>query len=205
MTEFDQKAPTWDTNPIRVERAAAVAKGIQASVPITPGMTALEYGCGTGLLSFALRPFLAHITLVDSSTGMLAVLDDKIASNSIQSMTSLKADFSTDQLPKVRVQLVYTLMTLHHVPDTDQILNHFYKLLDSPGYLCVADLDKEDGSFHTGEFSGHKGFDRNELGEKVRRAGFQKVAFTTIFHTPRDREAGMETKYFPLFLMTAQK
>ncbi len=205
MSEFDQKAPTWDANPIRIERAAAVAQGIRASVAIPPGMTALEYGCGTGLLSFALRPYLAHITLADSSSGMLAVLDEKIQLDSIQNMTSINADFTSGPLPALKVQLIYTLMTLHHIPDTDAILDHFYTLLDSPGYLCVADLDKEDGSFHTGEFSGHKGFDRNELGEKARRAGFKKIAFTTVFHTPRDREAGTATQYFPLFLMTAEK
>ena len=205
MTDFDEKAPTWDANPIRVERARAVAQGIRASVAITPGMTALEYGCGTGLLSFALRPYLAHITLADSSNGMLAVLDEKIVSGGIQNMTSLKADFITDPLPEARFQLIYSLMVLHHVPDTDKILGIFYDLLDSPGYLCVADLDKEDGSFHHDGFTGHHGFDRNELAEQARRAGFRKVEFTTVFNTPRDRDPGTEPTYYPVFLMTAEK
>ena len=79
MNEFDQKASQWDAKPVRVERAQAVAESIKARCPLSPHMTALEYGCGTGLLSFALQPYLGHITLADSSSGMLAVLRDKIA------------------------------------------------------------------------------------------------------------------------------
>ena len=40
-------------------------------------------------------------------------------------------------------------MTLHHIPDTNGILNKFHALLEPNGYLLVADLEKEDGSFHT--------------------------------------------------------
>jgi ubiquinone/menaquinone biosynthesis C-methylase UbiE len=203
MDDFDQKAAGWDSNPARVERAAAVAQGIRESVPLSPDMTALEYGCGTGLLSFALQPSLAHITLADRSSGMLSVLDEKIASSGIRNMNSMQVDFITDPLPPVKVQLVYTLMTLHHIPDTDKILKDFYELLDRPGYLCVADLDQEDGSFHGPDFPGHKGFDRSELSARVRQAGFHTVTFKTIFHTPR--AVGKAIQYFPLFLMTAEK
>jgi len=203
MDDFDQRAATWDANPMRIERAKAVAQGMHASVPWTPGMTALEYGCGTGLLSFALQSDLAAITLVDVSSGMLAVLDEKIKSGGVRNMTSLQTDFIADALPPLKVQLLYTLMTLHHIPDTDTILKAFYTMLDTPGYLCVADLDQEDGSFHGPDFPGHKGFDRSELGDRAMRAGFRKVTFSTVFNNPRS--VGPDTKYFPLFLMVAEK
>jgi ubiquinone/menaquinone biosynthesis C-methylase UbiE len=203
MSDFDQQAAAWDTDPVKIERTRSVAEAIRDNLTLTPDMTALEYGCGTGLLSFALQPYLAHITLADSSIGMLAVLDQKIASGGMHNMTSIKVDFTTDPLPQARYQLIYNLMTLHHIPDTDKILKDFYTLLEAPGYLCVADLEKEDGSFHGPDFPGHKGFDRDELAEKVRRAGFQKVEFKTVFQMPRP--VGTTTKYFPLFLMIAEK
>jgi ubiquinone/menaquinone biosynthesis C-methylase UbiE len=203
MDNFDQEAATWDTHSYRIERAQTVAQGIRADVPVTPRMTAFEYGCGTGLLSFALQPYLGHITLADSSSGMLAVLDEKIAAAGICNMTSLKVDLVSDPLPQLKVQLIYTLMTLHHIPETRKVLEGFYSLLDTPGCLCVADLDSEDGSFHGPEFTGHQGFDREALGQMVREIGFRKVAFRTIYHTPR--QVAGSTIYFPLFLMTAEK
>jgi SAM-dependent methyltransferase len=57
-----------------VERGRQLAEAIRARVPLDPSMHALDYGCGTGLLSFPLRDALGHITLQDSSPGMLAVL-----------------------------------------------------------------------------------------------------------------------------------
>jgi SAM-dependent methyltransferase len=203
MSDFDNRAAGWDADPNKVNRAMAVAQGIRTNVSLTADMNALEYGCGTGLLSFALQPDLGHITLVDSSRGMLDVLDQKIASAGIRNMTSLQADFTADPLPEERVQLIYTLMTLHHVPDTDKLLEAFYTLLDTPGILCVADLDLEDGSFHGHDFSGHPGFDRKELAEKTRRAGFKQAGFTTVYHTPR--MVGTSVVKFPLFLMVAEK
>ncbi len=76
--DFDAEARAWDANPLRVARAQAVAAALRASLPLHPALRALEYGCGTGLLSFALYPDLRHITLADSSPGMLAVVADKI-------------------------------------------------------------------------------------------------------------------------------
>ena len=91
-----------------------------------------------------------------------------------------------DPLPVERYQLIYTLMTLHHIPDTDRMLRAFYHLLDAPGYLCVADLDKEDGTFHEDEFHGHLGFDREALAAQAEQIGFQSIRFTTVFHMIKD-------------------
>jgi ubiquinone/menaquinone biosynthesis C-methylase UbiE len=203
MNEFDQKAAQWDAKPVRVERAKAVAASIKAAVPLSPKKTALEYGCGTGLVSFALQSQLGHITLADSSIGMLTVLRDKIAAGNIQNMTPVQVDLITDPLPAERYQLIYTLLTLHHIPDTDKILRAFYDLLDPQGYLCVADLDQEDGTFHADEFHGHLGFDRDELAAQAAQIGFQNIRFTTAFHMIKDVQG--TSKDFPIFLMTAQK
>jgi SAM-dependent methyltransferase len=203
MNEFDQKASQWDAKPVRIERAQAVADGIKVAIPLSSHLTALEYGCGTGLLSFALQPYLGHITLADSSTGMLAVLREKIAVANIQNMTPLQLDLLIGPLPAERYQLIYTLLTLHHIDDTDKVLRAFYALLDSSGYLCVADLDKEDGTFHEEEFHGHLGFDREELAAQVEQAGFQTIQFTTVFHMIKDVQG--ISKDFPIFLMVARK
>ena len=79
MTNFDERAKDWDSDPKKVERARVVAEAIRAALPLSTDMTALEYGCGTGLLSFALQSELGQITLADTSQGMLDVLGEKIA------------------------------------------------------------------------------------------------------------------------------
>jgi ubiquinone/menaquinone biosynthesis C-methylase UbiE len=166
-------------------------------------MKAFEYGCGTGLLSFALQPYLGHITLADSSPGMLSVLQEKIAASGVPNMTPVKLDLEIDPLPVERYQLIYTLMTLHHIPDIAKILSDFYALLEDSGFLCVTDLDKEDGSFHGIDFPGHKGFDRDELKATLLNIGFKNVRFTTCYTMTKTVATGIKT--FPLFLMIAER
>ena len=137
MNEFDQQARAWDNDPARVLRARAVADAIRNHVPLTSRMNAMEYGCGTGLLSFELRGDIGPITLADSSEGMLEVLRDKIAASGEVNMTPMKLDLAVDSLPADRFDLVYNLMTLHHIPDTERALRNFHALLRPNGWLAI--------------------------------------------------------------------
>jgi ubiquinone/menaquinone biosynthesis C-methylase UbiE len=202
-SDFDARAATWDDDPAKVERAQAVADAIQRSVALTGAMHAMEYGCGTGLLSFMLRPRLGQITLADVSDGMLAVAADKIAAANDGAMRTVKLDLLVDPMPAERYDMICSLMTLHHVPDTDAILRRFHAALETNGLLCIADLDAEDGSFHGAGFDGHPGFDRTRLGTKAREAGFATVEFSTA-HEIEKQVDGRPHRY-PVFLMVARK
>jgi ubiquinone/menaquinone biosynthesis C-methylase UbiE len=204
MTNFDERAKDWDSDPTKVERAYAVADAIRKAVPLSKEMKALEYGCGTGLLSFALQSELGQITLADTSQGMLDVLNEKIAAAHATNMHPMRLDLSSDALPRERYDLTYSLMVLHHIHDVNHMLAKFCELLLPNGTLLVADLDKEDGSFHTdGSTDVHLGFDRDELRDMVENAGFGNVTFSTA-HEIKKR-IGEEEKIFPVFLMIARK
>ncbi|MDA8128999.1 MAG: class I SAM-dependent methyltransferase [Betaproteobacteria bacterium] len=201
---FDSKARQWDENPIFRERALKIADGIRRTVPLNRDMRALDYGSGTGLLSFPLRSELGAILLADSSSGMLEVAAEKIATQRATNMATAKLDLLVDPPPTQRFDLIYTSMTLHHVPDTDRILRIFHDLLRPGGYLCVADLDEEDGSFHGLDVVDvHHGFARPELGRLAAQAGFADVQFQTVFNIDKERET--TTQSYPVFLMTAKR
>lgn len=205
MSEFDQKARDWDT-PQKQARAAEIAKAIRAKVPLTQDMAAFEYGCGTGQLSFELREDVGAITLADTSEGMLAVLRQKIADAGADDMTPLNLDLATQPLPAERFDLIYSAMTLHHIPDTEQILGQFSALLNPGGYLCIADLDQEDGSFHGHDAHHvHRGFARPELRRLAEAAGFADISFSDAFEVNREVGGAGETRAFPVFLMVGRK
>jgi 2-polyprenyl-3-methyl-5-hydroxy-6-metoxy-1,4-benzoquinol methylase len=200
---FDSKARQWDDNPVFRERGLKIAEAVRASVPLSARMHALDYGCGTGLLSFPLKDELGSLLLADSSAGMLEVVNEKIAAQGVANMTTLQLDLLADPPPVQRFDLVVTSMTLHHVPDTDRILRVFHDLLAPGGYLCVADLDQEDGSFHGIEVDVHHGFDRDDLARRAERAGFADVRFQTVFSIAKESEGG--SRDYPVFLMTARR
>jgi ubiquinone/menaquinone biosynthesis C-methylase UbiE len=204
MTNFDERAKDWDSDPKKVERARVVAEAIRNAVPLSNTMTALEYGCGTGLLSFALQEDLGKITLADTSQGMLDVLNEKIVNSGVTNMHPIRLDLSSDPLPEEKYHITYSLMVLHHIHNARGILTNFYDVLEPNGYLLVADLEKEDGTFHTdGTADVHKGFSQNELQKWVEDAGFGNIKFSTAYEIKK--EVNGKEKTFPVFLMVAQK
>ena len=203
MTDFDLRARDWDSDPLKVERACKVADAIRKNLRPSPGLIALEYGCGTGLLSFALHSSLGSITLADSSAGMLEVLREKINTSGVHNMNPLRLDLATDPLPDQRFDIIYSMMTLHHIADTRKVLADFFTLLNRPGNLFIADLDQEDGLFHGPGFDGHNGFDRAELIADLERAGFGQVHFWTVHEMVK--QVGGKPHSYPLFLMMAEK
>ncbi len=202
-SSFDARAAAWDDDPTKVERAQAVADAIVRNVSLTGAMNALEYGCGTGLLSFMLRPRLGRITLADVSEGMLTVAAGKIAAANDAALRTVKLDLLVDPIPAERYDIIYSLMTLHHVADTDAILRRFHAALSTNGVLCIADLDAEDGTFHGAGFDRHLGFDRGLLGVKAREAGFATVEFSTAYEI--EKKIDGRPRRYPVFLMLARK
>ena len=203
MSSFDDRAAVWDAEPRRLVLAQAVATAIRAHVPLNLNWQAMEYGCGTGLVGFLLQPYLGHLVMADSSAGMLKVLEEKISHHQVGNMTPTKLDLAVDPLPGDRFHLIFTSMTLHHVAEVNKMLKSFYELLLDDGYLCIADLDREDGSFHGQGFTGHQGFDRTTLQQWILRAGFQRCTFYDAHQTTKMTDQGMRT--FSLFLLVAIK
>ncbi len=200
---FDARARTWDADPAKLERARRVGEAIAGSVPGLSRMRVLEYGCGTGLLGFVLQPRVAHVTLADSSREMLAVVEEKIAASGAQNASATLLDLAVGPPPADRYDLVCTLLTLHHIPDTDGILKAFHALLSPGGVLCLSDLDAEDGSFHGEGFTGHNGFERGDLAARLERAGVRDVRFSTVLEIRKETAKGPRT--FPLFLALATR
>lgn len=118
-------------------------------------------------------------------------------------MLARQADLTAEPLPEERYDLIYSAMTLHHIPDTAHILQVFHALLNPGGQLCIADLDREDGSFHGPGFDVHHGFDRADLAGLAGQAGFGRIRFRTVFEIVKQQENG--ERAYPVFLMTAER
>jgi hypothetical protein len=96
------------------------------------------------------------------------------------------------------IDIIYTLLTLHHIKDTGKIFEIFNTLLSPGGYICIGDLITEDGSFHhkDPEFDGHKGFDTAVLKTQLIENSFV-IEYEKIFSI-------IEKKY-PMFLIIGKK
>jgi 2-polyprenyl-3-methyl-5-hydroxy-6-metoxy-1,4-benzoquinol methylase len=198
MNSFDEHARLWDAEKIHQERSAAIAKALEKMVPVNASWKAMEYGAGTGILSFLLKDKLSEILLIDNSKEMIAICREKAAHNHTRNIHPLFYDLEHSDY-NGEFDLIYNQMVLHHVKNVSLIFDKFYNLLSPGGYLAVADLYTEDGSFHGENQDVHKGFDPEELSQLLKEKGFIKTAFMPCFEIERD------SNKYPLFLLTAQK
>jgi SAM-dependent methyltransferase len=203
--DFNKEAAQWDANPGRVKLANEVADAIIKEAAPANNVDALDFGCGTGLVTLRLQPLVRTIIGADSSPGMLGVLEGKIRTQGLKNVETRFVDFDKGDIIEGRFDLLVSSMTLHHVPDTARLFKQWHDLLLPGGLLCFADLDAEDGSFH-GDNAGvfHLGFDRKHLNKLLLAAGFRGIRDTTAATMLRDVD-GKGEKAFPVFLIVARK
>lgn len=202
---FDGIATGWDDNPTRRALATGVAEAIAAAVPLQADWQALEYGCGTGLVGAALATKVAGLLACDVSPGMLSVLEQKARAAGLDHLHTRVLDLTSEAPPAQRFDLIFSSMTMHHIPDVAALVRTFHGMLKPGGWLALADLDAEDGGFHGGDVQGvmHKGFDRDALQADLRAAGFADTSARTA-HTVARTAADGRVSHYPVFLITAR-
>ena len=195
---FANKSKSWDMNSKRVQNAQAIAELIVKNITLNSSMEVMDFGAGTGLLSFFISQKVKKIVAVDNSPSMLVEFEKKSADFASQTEV-LEKDLSVDDIER-SFDGIISSMTLHHLEDTKALLVKFYDMLEDGGFIALSDLDTEDGSFHsdnTGVF--HYGFDRVILENMSKEVGFKDIKFdlaSTISKPQSD---------FTVFLMTAKK
>lgn len=190
-SDFDARARTWDSDDKRY-RASRVADRVREVVDLGHVRRALEYGCGTGLLSFEMKDELPEVVLADTSQGMLEVAEEKIAASRTTHFSTQRLDLTAGDCPGTTFDLIFTLLTLHHIPDTAGILQAFHGCLNPGGHLVIVDLDAEDGSFHGPDSNVHHGFKRDRLERQLQDAGFHAAAIDDCLTLSRhERDYGV--------------
>ena len=179
IRDFDAVAGSWDEEPRRVKVATEVAAAIRKTLNLSTAWDALDMGCGTGLVTLSLAPQLGSITGIDSSSAMLDKLREKVKASGITNVKTALCDLSAGQLPEGKFHLIISAMTLHHIKDPETLLSSLRSRLYQGGWVALADLEAEDGSFHedpTGVF--HHGFSRTELMSLLATSGFVSISVT---------------------------
>jgi tRNA (cmo5U34)-methyltransferase len=202
MNEFDIKAIEWDKNQMHWNRSAAIATEILKVIPLQPHFRALEYGAGTGILSMILKDHLKEILLLDNSSEMVKQAEEKIRSSGAKNLITKFFDLEHSDLEGEKFDLIFTQMVLHHVTDIKSIINRFSKLLNPGGYIAIADLYEEDGSFHGEGFTGHNGFNTDKLSLILSDNGFSGISSKKCFTISR-KISEDKIKEYDVFLLTA--
>jgi cyclopropane fatty-acyl-phospholipid synthase-like methyltransferase len=169
---FDKEAKEWDKLDRRVINAKNIADVIKENIVLTKDMHLMDFGAGTGLLSEFLSDSVAKITAVDNSKGMI---DEFLKKDFSCKKEALLMDYIKEDI-KERFDGIVSSMTIHHIKDIKALFEKFYHDLKEGGFIAIADLDKEDGTFHSSnEGVYHFGFYFEDLRKDIATLGFKNV------------------------------
>ena len=199
MTDlFESKAADWDKGDMKQMLSQAIGGAMVQKVAFQPQHHVMDFGAGTGLICSAIAPHVQSIAAVDIAPSMLERLAEK---TELQAKVTTVCQDILDCPLKDKFDVIVSAMAMHHVQDTNAMLQNFYDHLKEGGIVALADLDAEDGSFHPEDIEGvfHDGFDRSELQSKLERVGFRDVHFETVTTVYKD------DKTYPIFMVMASK
>ena len=195
---FAHKSTAYDSNPSRADNVKNIAEGILEAIAYTNDQSIMDFGAGTGLLTAHIAPYVKKITTVDISPSMNEKMREKAPTLPCH-IEVLHADLATENLERIFDGIISS-MTIHHIEDVQKLFHTLYSLLRSGGSLAIADLEKEDGSFHeedTGVF--HFGFEYDTFLTYAKNAGFVELQMrrVSVAHKPYGA--------YPIFLLTGIK
>ena len=195
---FNEKAKDWDVNEMVLQLSKATSSAILENIELNDQMQVMDFGAGTGLITSHILPKVKNIVAVDVSKAMLEAL---AAKEDFHGKVEAVCQDITEQPLNRKFDLIMSAMAMHHVKDTNLLIQRFAEHLEEGAKVAIADLDAEDGTFHPADVEGvfHDGFERDNLKNLLKKNGFEHIQFVTA-HT-----VNKEGKNYPVFLVTAVK
>ncbi|EKD31126.1 MAG: methyltransferase type 12 [uncultured bacterium] len=204
MTDyFKHKAEEWDS-PMKLEMAGKFVDQVLKNVNLNKEHKVLDFGCGTGLVGMEVAPLVKSTVFLDNSASMVDVLLKKFENASEeQAFSPERATVILGDIYKYHtkdIDVVFSLMALHHVEDIQATFEHISANILKPGGLMViGDLKEEDGTFHGEESVAHNGFSIPYLAQQIEFSEMEIVttcSYNSIFKNGKEYEQ---------FLMIAKK
>jgi ubiquinone/menaquinone biosynthesis C-methylase UbiE len=142
------------------ENARLLVERIGNIIPLTPALTALDFGAGTGLATLQLLPKIGFVYVLDPSAKMLDVFRSAVAETgftNFEIVTGVITDFRAGP-----VDFVICSLSLHHTPDLEEALRQIFAALKPGGRIFIVEVREK--------------LDLDGLPDKLRGIGFTDVA-----------------------------
>ncbi|HYW31518.1 MAG TPA: metalloregulator ArsR/SmtB family transcription factor [Gemmatimonas sp.] len=157
---------------VRADLTAALAL-------LDPTLVVGDLGCGTGELSAALAPHVAHVHAVDASPAMLAAARARVGTAG--NVTVVEGTLEALPLPDASLDVAVLLLVLHHVADPARALAEVRRVLKPRGRVMIADMRAHTHEEYRVQM-GHVwlGFDAGALVSWLEHGGFRDIRFVPL-------------------------
>lgn len=165
---WDDYAQGWDDNPDVIQYAQLAFDSLVKRYDVA-GLTILDFGCGTGLLSEKLAEAGAQVVSVDPSTKMIEILaNKKISQVQVLACEISPQTIAAEPLLSNDFDLVVASSVCTFLPDFRTTLASIASLLKPEGVFVQWDWMSSDANPNFG-------FDRQTLLQAYERAGLSLV------------------------------
>jgi ArsR family transcriptional regulator len=179
---FSTSAGQWDK--MRVElfgrRADVALLGL-----LDESWAVADLGCGTGVITQSLAPFVERVVAVDESGAMLAAARKRL--HGVENADIRNGRLEALPLADGEVDVALLFLVLHYTADPARVISEAVRILKPGGRLLVLDMmphDRQD----LRQTMGHlwQGFDRDTLGGWMESAGLESYRYNGL---PADPDA----------------
>jgi ArsR family transcriptional regulator len=149
-----------------------------------------DLGCGTGLVSAALAPFVEHVIAVDASAAMLQAARKRL--NHTGNVDLRRGELEALPIDDERLDLATVMLVLHHVPEPARAIAEVARVLKPGGRLIVVDMLPHDREVYRQQM-GHVwlGFSEDQMRALVAEAGFEGIRIVTLAPDSRAKGPGL--------------
>ncbi|NLZ04023.1 MAG: methyltransferase domain-containing protein [Phycisphaerae bacterium] len=142
----------------------------------------------------------------DTSARMLAVLEAKAKASGLDHVRPLLLDDGYPSPVGLQFDAIVSSMVLHHIEDIPALLTRLAQWVRPGGWIAIADLEPEDGTFHRGDAHVvHRGIDPAWLRTQVEAKGFTVESARTVHVVRRQPEGADRPRDYPVFLVVARR
>lgn len=174
--KFDMMANFYDTKE-RIEVTKICSQVMKEYIIDGKNKTAIDFGCGTGLIGMDLLDEFKSILFLDTSQNMLNIVSTKLEEAQASNGSTLCFDFESSN-SDMKADYIFMAQVLIHIKEYKPVLEKLYDILNENGHLIIVDFDKNP---NISSDLVHNGFDQEELKETLSQIGFNNISSKNFY------------------------
>lgn len=170
---FADAAEQWESIRHELYGNSFTTDAMLALIP--PTWTIADLGCGSGILSNALSPFIKQVIGVDSSEPMLIAAQQRTEHTT--NIELRKGELTALPIADSAIDATLCVIVLSYIEDTAAAISEMARVLKPGGRVIIVDLlahNREPFRRQMGQV--HSGFTTEQLAELFERAGLIDIA-----------------------------
>ena len=174
---FSSVADRWDA--VRHDLFGDRSPLVGMLAMVDPEWTVADLGCGTGVLSATLAPFVRRVVAVDSSAQMLAAARQRL--DGTTNVDIRQGELESVPIDDGQLDAAVISLVLHYIAEPVKALGEAARVLRPGGRLIVVDMMPHDREEYRQQM-GHvwQGFSTEQMTEWLSAAGFVRTRYTPL-------------------------